>query len=78
MLNHFEQARLERAAQEAKQTDVDSVVVAIMRGNGQIVIYNIGDADGREELYDTMADARRKAMYEFNARFTTLVEGGVE
>lgn len=76
MLNHYDQARLERAAQEAKQTEVDSVVVAIMRDNGQIVIYNIGDTDGREELYDTMADARRKAMYELNVRFTMHAEGG--
>lgn len=76
MLNHLDQARLERAAQEAKQTEVDSVVVAIMKDNGQVVIHNIGDTDGRKMLYDTMAEACGKAMYEMNARFTMHAEGG--
>ena len=78
MLNHFEQARFERAAQEAKQTEVDSVVVAIMKDNGQIVIHNIGDADGRKALYDTMAEARGNVMYEVSARFAMHAEGGAE
>lgn len=78
MLNHFEQARLERAAQEAKQTEVDSVVVAIMKDNGQVVIHNIGETDGRRVLYDTMAEAYGNAMYEMSARFTMHAEGGVE
>lgn len=78
MLNHYDQARLERAAQEAKQTEVDSVVVAIMKDNGQVVIHNIGEADGRKVLYDTMAEACGNVMYEMNARFTMHAEGGVE
>ena len=78
MLNRFEQARLERAAQEAKQTEVDSVVVAIMKDNGQVVIHNIGETDGRKVLYDTMAEACGNVMYEMNARFTMHAEGGAE
>lgn len=69
---------MERAAQEAGNTDVDSVVVAIMKDNGQVVICNIGDTDGRKALYDTMAEACGKAMYELNARFTKHAEGGEE
>ena len=76
MLNHFEKVRLERAAQEAGTTDVDSVVVAIMKDNGQVVIHNIGDTGGRKVLYNTMTEACGKAMYELNARFTKhMVEG---
>lgn len=78
MLNHYDKARLERAAQEAGNTDVDSVVLAIMKDNGQVVIHNIGETDGRELLYTTMAVARGKCMYEMNARFTMHVEGGAE
>ena len=78
MLNHFEQARLERAAQEAKQTEVDSVVLAILKDNGQVVIHNIGETDGRKVLYDTMAEACGNVMYEMNARFTMHMEEGAE
>lgn len=78
MLNHLDQARLERAAQEAKQTEVDSVVVAIMKDNGQVVIHNIGEPDGRKALYDTMAEACVNVMYEMNARFTMHAIGGEE
>ena len=78
MLNHLEQARLERAAQEEKQTEVDSVVVAIMKDNGQIVVYNIGDADGRKELYEAMEKACKTVMYEMNVRFMMHMEGGEE
>lgn len=78
MLNHLDQARVERAAQEAKQTEVDSAVVAIMKDNGQIVIYNIGDGDGRKELYEAMGKACKTVMYEMNVRFTMHMEGGAE
>lgn len=54
------------------------MVVAIMKDNGQIVIHNIGDADGRKALYDTMAEARGNVMYEVSARFAMHAEGGAE
>lgn len=78
MLNHFDKARLERAAQEAGNTDVCSVVLAIMKDNGQVVIHNIGDTDGRKTLFYTMADAFSNFMYEMNARFTMHAKGGEE
>lgn len=78
MLNHFDKARLERAAQEAGSTDVDSVVLAIMKDNGQVVIHNIGETDGRKVLYDTMAEAYGNVMYEMNARLTVHMKGGSE
>lgn len=78
MLNHFDNARLERAAQEAKGTDVSAVVVAIHRDNGQIVIHNIGDVDERFLLYQTMSSACQKEMHELNARLVFLKEGGEE
>lgn len=59
-------------------TEVDSVVVAIMKDNGQIVIYNIGDADGRKELYEAMEKPCKSFMYEINARFTMHMEEGKE
>ena len=59
-------------------TDVDSVVLAIMKDNGQVVIHNIGETDGRKVLYDTMAEACGNVMYEINARFTMHAEGGAE
>lgn len=59
-------------------TEVDSVVVAIMKDNGQVVIHNIGETDGRKVLYDTMAEACGNVMYEMNARFTMHAEGGEE
>lgn len=54
------------------------MVVAIMKDNGQIVIYNIGDADGRKELYEAMEKACKTVMYEMNVRFTMHMEGGDE
>jgi len=78
MLNHYDKARIDRAAQEAGSTEVDSVVVAIMKDNGQVVIHNIGDTDGRKVLYDTMAEACGNVMYEMNARFTMRAGGGAE
>ena len=78
MLNHYDKARLDRAAQEAGMTEVDSVVVAIMKDNGQVIIHNIGDTDGRKALYNTMTEACGKAMYEMNARFTMYMEEGGE
>lgn len=57
-------------------TEVDSVVVAIMKDNGQVVIHNIGETDGRKVLYDTMAESCGNVMYEMNARFTMHMEGG--
>lgn len=59
-------------------TEVDSVVVAIMKDNGQVIIHNIGDTDGRKVLYDTMAEACGNVMYEMNARFTMHAGGGAE
>ena len=78
MLNHFDNARLERAAQEAGSTDVDSVVLAIMKDNGQVVIHNIGEPDGRKVLYDTMEEIYENFMYEMNSRFAFHVKGGAE
>lgn len=78
MLNHYDKARLEWAAQEAGNTDVDSVVLAIMKDDGQVVIHNIGDPDGRKSLYDTMAKACGNLMYEMNARFRMYARGGEE
>lgn len=75
-MNHFDNARLERAAQEAKGTDVSAVVVAIHRDNGQIVIHNIGDADDRFELFKKMAESCETSMYELNARLVFQQEGG--
>lgn len=76
MLNHFDNARLERAAQEAKGTEVTAVVVAIHRDNGQIVIHNMGDVDERLLLYQTMGTACLKEMYELNARLVFQQDGG--
>lgn len=76
MLNHFDNARLERAAQEAKGTDVSAVVVAIHRDNGQIVIHNIGDVDDRFELFKKMCESCETSMYELNARLVFHREGG--
>lgn len=59
-------------------TEVDSVVVAIMKDNGQVVIHNIGETDGRKVLYDTMSKACGNVMYEMNARFTMHARGGEE
>lgn len=59
-------------------TDVDSVVLAIMKDNGQVVIHNIGDTDGRKVLYYTMAEACGNVMYEMNARFTMHAKGDEE
>lgn len=44
---------MNRAADAVEQISVDTeaVVVAIKKGNGQIVIYNIGERAGREQLY---------------------------
>ena len=76
MLNHFDNERLERAAQEAKGTDVSAVVVAIHRDNGQFVIHNIGDSDDRFELFKKMSDSCGISMYELNARLVFQQEGG--
>lgn len=76
MLNHFDNARLERAAQEAMGTDVSAVVVAIHHDNGQIVIHNIGDTDDRFELFNKMSDICGTSMYELNARLVFQQEGG--
>lgn len=78
MLNHFDNARLERATQEAKGTDVSAVVVAIHRDNGQVVIHNIGDVDERIRLYKTIDTAWSKEMYELNARLCFQQGGGAE
>ena len=78
MLNHFDNARLERAAQEAKGTEVTAVVVAIHRDNGQIVIHNMGNVDERFLLFQTMGAACTKEMFELNARLVFQQEGGAE
>lgn len=78
MLNHFDNARLERAAQEAKGTDVSAVVVAIHRDNGQVVIHNIGDVGERIRLYKTIDTAWSKEMHELNARLVFQKWGGEE
>lgn len=78
MLNHFDNARLERAAQEAKGTDVSAVVVAIHRDNGQIVIHNMGNVDDRLELFKKMCESCETSMYELNARLVFQKEGGEE
>ena len=49
-----------------------------MKDNGQVVIHNIGEPDGRKVLYDTMAEAFGKVMYEMNARLTVHMKGGAE
>lgn len=75
-MNNFDNARLERAAQGAKGADVSAVVVAVYRDNGQIVIHNIGDTDGRFKLFKKMADSCGISMYELNARLVFQQEGG--
>lgn len=75
MLIYFDNARLERAAQEAKGTDVSAVVVAIHRDNGQIVIHNMGNVDDRLELFKKMAESCETTMYELNARLVFQKEG---
>lgn len=78
MLNHFDNARLLRAAQEAQGTEVTAVVVAIHRDNGQVFIHNIGETDGRFECYKKLADNWGTSLYELNARITFQKEGGEE
>lgn len=48
---------LNRAADAVEQITAEtlSVIVAIKKGNGQIVIHNIGDLEGRHEIYKIMA-----------------------
>lgn len=47
---------LNRAADAVEQITAEtvSVIVAIKKGNGQIVITNIGDLEGRQEIYKIM------------------------
>lgn len=40
---------------DAQSTDTEAVVVAIARDNGQVVVYNIGDAESRNGIYDSIA-----------------------
>lgn len=43
---------MSRAADAVEQISVDTeaVVIAIKKGNGQIVVYNCGDLEGRKQL----------------------------
>lgn len=77
MLDYVDQARLERAFQEAKQTDVDSVVIAIMKDNDQVVFYNMGETDGRRALYNALVGTYAYSMSEINARIM-MNKGGAE
>lgn len=76
MLQHFDQARLEKALEDAKRTDTEAVVVAIARDNGQVVLYNIGDTEGRNSIYDTVVTSRNVCLRDLNARITLVKEGG--
>ena len=47
---------LNRAADAVEQITAETVsaVVAIKKGNGQVVITNIGDLEGRQQIYKIM------------------------
>lgn len=75
MLQHFDQARLQNAYEDAKRTDTDAVVVAIARDNGQVVIYNIGDLEGRNGIYDTISTSGNVSLRDLNARITLTKKG---
>lgn len=76
MLQHFDQARLGKALEDAQRTDTEAVVVAITRDNGQVVIYNIGSTDERRHIYEVIANATRRSLHELNARITLSQEEG--
>lgn len=75
MLQHFDKARLGGAIEDAQRTDTEAVVVALARDNGQVVIYNIGSTEGRNDIYDTVAATRNVTLRDLNAR-VTLTKGG--
>lgn len=68
MLQHYDKSRLERAYMEAQSTDTEAVVLAIARDNGQVVVYNIGDAESRNAIYDSIASTRVTTLCDMNAR----------
>lgn len=75
MLQQFDKSRLDRAYEEAQRTDTEAVVVAIARDNGQVVMHNIGETDGRNVLYDMIASTRDIKLCDINARIE-LNKGG--
>ena len=76
MLQHFDQARLCNALEEAQRTDTEAVVVAITRDNGQVVIYNIGSTEERKHIYEVISNANKRSLHEINARIILSQEGG--
>lgn len=67
---------LNRAADAVEQITVDSLaaVVAVKKHNGQIVIFNIGEQEGRTQIYGIIGACKSLS----SSAFVTLASGKEE
>lgn len=68
-MNLLENARAEKALKwDVLVSDCEAAVIAVQKDNGQIIVHNIGDADGRDAIYRAVGMANQRKLSDMNCR----------
>lgn len=81
-MNLLENARAEKAMKrDVLVPDCEAAVIAVQKDNGQVIVHNIGDADGRDAIYRAVGMATQRKLSDMSCRLVLSGEwekGGEE
>lgn len=81
-MNLLENVRAEKALKwDVLVPDCEAAVIAVQKDNGQIIVHNIGDADGRDAIYRAVGMASQRKLSYVSLPFVLsgdLEKGGKE
>lgn len=68
-MNLLENARAEKALKwDVLVPDCEAAVIAVQKDNGQVIVHNIGDTDGRDAIYRAVGMANQRKLSDMNCR----------
>lgn len=75
-MNLFDNSRAESALKrDVLVPDCDAAVIAVQKDNGQIVVHNIGEPDGRAAIYRAVGVAYQRMLSDMNCRLVLSLHG---
>lgn len=81
-MNLLENVRAEQVLKrDVLVPECEAAVIAVQKDNGQIIVHNIGDADGRDAIYRAVGMASQRKLSDMSYRLVLsrdLEKGGEE
>lgn len=68
-MNLLENTRAENALKrDVLVPDCEAAVIAVQKDNGQIIVHNMGDADGRDAIYCAVGMVNQRKLSDMSCR----------